>query len=169
MKKILKNILIFFVITLISEVQANNFEKIRLNDEAIQELNNYQVGYRSNLAPLETNNESTTNIKIPVAKLKPKIGILNTELIYQPWDKTYQIGGSLDLMEISKRHKQEQRLSKECGFDLSRCQEFTTPSIEENAKTIVTDVFSRVKETTREVYRVTKNQFSVCNENNICY
>ncbi|MEB3314810.1 MAG: hypothetical protein VKK32_01170 [Candidatus Melainabacteria bacterium] len=168
MKKILKNILIFFVITLISEVQANNFEKIRLNDEYIQEFKDYQIGYRSNLAPLETHNESST-IKIPVAKIKPKIGVLNTELIYQPWDKTYQIGGSLDLMEITKKYKQEQRLSKECDFDLSRCPEFTTPSIEENAKTVVIDVFSRVKETTREVYRVTKDQFSVCNENNICY
>lgn len=168
MKKILKNILIFFVITLISEVQANNFEKIRLNDKYIQEFKDYQIGYRSNLAPLETHNESST-IKIPVAKIKPKIGVLNTELIYQPWDKTYQIGGSLDLMEITKKYKQEQRLSKECGFDLSKCPELTTPSIEENAKTVVIDVFSRVKETTREVYRVTKDQFSVCNENNICY
>ena len=168
MKKILKNILIFFVITLISEVQANNFEKIRLNDEYIQEFKDYQIGYRSNLAPLETHNESST-IKIPVAKIKPKIGVLNTELIYQPWDKTYQIGGSLDLMEITKKYKQEQRLSKECGFDLSKCPELTTPSVEADAKTIVTDVFSRVKETTREVYKVTKDQFSVCNENNICY
>lgn len=168
MKKILKNILIFFVITLISEVQANNFEKIRLNDEYIQEFKDYQIGYRSNLAPLETHNESST-IKIPVAKIKPKIGVLNTELIYQPWDKTYQIGGSLDLMEITKKYKQEQRLSKECGFDLSKCPELTTPSVEADAKTIVTNVFSRVKETTREVYKVTKDQFSVCDENNICY
>ncbi|NBV99971.1 MAG: hypothetical protein EBR67_10815 [Proteobacteria bacterium] len=168
MKKIFKSILIVFIMTLISEVQANSFEKIRLNDEEIQELKDYQIGYRSNLAPLETNSESTS-IKIPVAKIKPKIGVLNTELIYQPWDKTYQIGGSLDLMEITKKYKQEQRLAKKCGFDLSKCPELTITSVEEDAKTIVTDVFSRVKETTREVYKVTKDQFSVCNENNICY
>jgi hypothetical protein len=168
MKKIFKNILFVFIITLIFEVQAYSFEKIRLDSEEINELKDYQIGYRSNLAPLETHNESST-IKIPVAKIKPKIGLLNTELIYQPWDKTYQIGGSLDLMEITKKYKQEQSLSKECGFDLSKCPELTTPSVEADAKTIVTDVFSRVKETTREVYKVTKDQFSVCNENNICY
>ncbi len=154
--------------TLISEVQANSFEKIRLNDEYIQELKDYQIGYRSNLAPLETPNESST-IKTPVAKIKPKIGLLNTELIYQPWDRTYQIGGNLDLMDITKKYKREQRLAKECGFDLSKCPELTIPSVEADAKTIVTDVFSRVKETTREVYKVTKDQFSVCDENNICY
>ena len=168
MKKIFKSILIVFIMTLISEVQANSFEKIRLNDEEIQELKDYQIGYRSNLAPLETHNESST-IKIPIAKIKPKIGVLNTELIYQPWDKTYQIGGSLDLMEITKKYKREQRLAKECGFDLSKCPELTRSSTGEDAKTIFTDVFSRVKETTREVYKVTKDQLSVCNENNICY
>ena len=168
MKKILKNILIFFVITLISEVQANNFEKIRLNDEYIQEFKDYQIGYRSNLAPLETHNESST-IKIPVAKIKPKIGVLNTELIYQPWDKTYQIGGSLDLMEITKKYKREQRLAKECGFDLYKCPKLRAASTEEEAKAIFTNVFSHVKETTKEVYKVTKDQFSVCDENNICY
>jgi len=168
MKNIFKNILIVFIMTLISQTQVYSLEKIRLDDEHIQELKDYQIGYRSNLAPLETTNEPT-RIKIPVAKIKPKIGILDTELIYQPWDKTYQIGGSLDLMEITKKYKQEQRLAKECGFDLSKCPEFTTPSLEEDAKTIVTDVFSRVKETTREVYKVTKDQFSVCDENNICY
>jgi hypothetical protein len=148
MKKIFKNTLFVFIIALISQIQAYGFEKIRLDSEEINELKDYQIGYRSNLAPLETHNESST-IKIPVAKIKPKIGVLNTELIYQPWDKTYQIGGSLDLMEITKKYKQEQR--------------------SEDAKTIVTDVFSRVKETTREVYKVTKDQFSVCDENNICY
>ena len=168
MKKIFKNILFVFIITLILDVQAYSFEKIRLDSEEINELKDYQIGYRSNLAPLETPNESST-IKIPVAKIKPKIGLLNTEFIYQPWDKTYQIGGSLDLMEITKKYKQEQRLAKECDFDLSKYQKLTPPSTEEEAKAIFTDVFSHVKETTREVYKVTKDQFSVCNENNICY
>ena len=168
MKKIFKNILFVFIITLIFEVQAYSFEKIRLDSEEINELKDYQIGYRSNLAPLETHSESST-IKIPVAKIKPKIGVLNTELIYQPWDKTYQIGGSLDLMEITRKYKQEQRLTKECGFDLYKCPKLTPTSTEEDAKTIFTDVFSNVKETTKEVYKVTKDQFSVCNENNICY
>jgi hypothetical protein len=168
MKKIFKSILIVFIITLSSQIQAYSFEKIRLENEGIGELQDYQIGYRSNLAPIETTNESST-IKIPVAKLKPKIGVLNTELIYQPWDRTYQIGGKLDLMEITKKYKQEQRLAKKCGFDFSNCPELTTPSTEEDTKNIFTDIFSRVKETTREVYKVTKDQFSVCDENNICY
>jgi hypothetical protein len=168
MKKIFKNILFVFIITLILDVQAYSLEKIRLENEEINELKDYQIGYRSNLAPLETHNESST-IKIPVAKIKPKIGILNTELIYQPWDKTYQIGGSLDLMEITKKYKQEQRLAKECGFDLYKCPKLTPASTEDEAKAIFTNVFSNVKETTKEVYKVTKDQFSVCNENNICY
>jgi len=150
--------------TLKTDTKLRKLEKISLNKEVIDELNDYQIGYRSNLAPIEIKNESTA-IKIPRPKIQPKIGVLNTELIYQPWDKTYQLGGSLDLIEITKKRKQEEKLLKQCGFNFTKCPELSPKSLEEEAVSAVSDVLSRLKETTKEVYRVTKDQLSVSDEN----
>lgn len=128
-------------------------ETIKLDDEAISELSDYQLGYRSNLLPVENKNEST-NINIPRAKLKQKLGVLNTELIYQPWDKQYQFAGSLDLLELTNRKPS----SSSANLNL-----------EQGARDLVKGWYSQVKETSKEVYKTTKDQFSRCDENNICY